>query len=167
MLNNLKLGTKLNIILVGVFFVIILITGLFLSQLLARNVEQSVASEADLLMETMQSVRTYTSEEVQPELAERLETESEFIRETVPGYSARQVFENLRKRENPITKEKTYESFFYKEATLNPTNIRDQANAFETKLVKSFRDNQETSQVTGFRTDLGVKLFYDGQSNQN
>ena len=160
MLNNLKLGTKLNIILVGVFFVIILITGLFLSQLLARNVEQAVASEADLLMETMQSVRTYTSEEVKPELAERLETETDFIEETVPGYSARQVFENLRKRKNPQTQDKTYQNFFYKEATLNPTNVRDQANSFETKLVKSFRDNNETSQVTGFRTDLGVKLFY-------
>lgn len=160
MFNNLKLGAKLNVILLSVFLIIIAITGLFLSQLLQRNAEQAIASNADLLMETMQSVRTYTSQEVNPELADRLEIENDFIEETVPGYSARQVFENLRKRQNPQTQEKTYQNFFYKEATLNPTNVRDQANSFETKLVESFRSQDQTTQLTGFRDDLGVNLFY-------
>lgn len=160
MLNNLKLSAKLNVILLSVFLIIIAITGLFLSQLLQRSAEATIASKADLLMETMQSVRTYTSQEVNPELVDRLETESDFIEETVPGYSARQVFEYLRKRQNPQTQAKTYQNFFYKEATLNPTNIRDQANSFETKLVESFRSQDQKTQVTGFRDDLGVNLFY-------
>ena len=160
MLNNLKLGAKLNVILLSVFLIIIAITGLFLSQLLQRNAEQAIASEADLLMETMQSIRTYTSQEVNPELASRLETENDFIEETVPGYSARQVFEYLRKRKNPKTQDQTYKNFFYKEATLNPTNVRDQANQFETQLVESFRKNANKNQVSGFRDDLGVSLFY-------
>ena len=112
MLNNLKLGAKLNVILLSVFLIIIAITGLFLSQLLQRNAEQAIASKADLLMETMQSVRTYTSQEVNPELVDRLETENDFIEETVPGYSARQVFENLRKRQNSQTQDQPYQNFF-------------------------------------------------------
>ncbi|MCM1982703.1 c-type heme family protein [Lyngbya confervoides] len=160
MLNNLKLGAKLNVILLTVFLIIIAISGLFLSQLLQRNAEQEITSEAQLLMETMQSVRTYTSQEVNPELAARLETETDFIEETVPGYSARQVFEYLRKRESADNGEKPYEYFYYKEATLNPTNVRDQANPFEARIVEKFRKNEATGQVTGFRDDLGVRLFY-------
>ncbi len=159
MLNNLKLGSKLNVILLTVFIIILLLNGGFLSHLLTRNAETTIASEARLLMDTMQSVRTYTSQEVNPELKDRLETETAFIEQTVPGYSARQVFEYLRKRTDEDSKT-PYQDFFYKEATLNPTNLRDKADSFETKIVESFRNNSDIRQQTGFRNFPGGKLFY-------
>lgn len=159
MLNKLKLGAKLNVILLVVFIVILVLNGAFLSQLLQRNAEETITSEARLLMETMQSVRTYTSQEVNPELRDRLETETEFIEQTVPGYSARQVFEYLRKRRD-ADNNTPYQNFFYKEATLNPTNLRDKADGFETKIVEKFRNDQTIPQTTGFRNFPGGKLFY-------
>ncbi len=151
--KNQKLGTKLNIILVGILIFAMISCGSFLSYLLEIKTEQEVASQAFLMIETMNSVRNYTSTQVSPQLASRLATEPQFIPETVPAYSAREVFEGLRKQPE-------YENLFYKEATLNPTNLRDKADEFETEITQKFRKNQSLSELTGFRVDNGKDLFY-------
>jgi HAMP domain-containing protein len=153
MLRNLKLGVKLNLLLLLIFFLIVAISGLFLSFILERNAEQIVIDKASILIDTMLSVRNYTSTQVNPELAPRLEVEDQFLPQTVPGYSAREVFEGLRK--NP-----EYVDFFYKEATLNPTNLRDKADRFETDIVESFRNQKDLKEKTGFRSVPGENIFY-------
>jgi HAMP domain-containing protein len=153
MLRNLKLAQKFTLLLAGIFFLIILFCGLFLSLILQRNAEQVVADQANLLMQAMLSVREYTSTQVNPELAPRLEAESEFLPQTVPGYSAREVVENLRKNQ-------AYANFIYKEATLNPSNLRDKADDFETKIVENFRRDPKLKQVQGFRQTPSGDLFY-------
>ena len=67
--------------------------------MLQSYAEQVVADRAFMLMETMNSIRNYTSTQVQPELSSRLETEEVFLPQTVPAYSAREVFEHLRTQE--------------------------------------------------------------------
>jgi HAMP domain-containing protein len=153
MLKNLKLGTKLNILLLLIFIGVVTTSGLTLSKILGDNAKDKVASQAFLLLETMGSVRDYTATQVNPELAPRLEKEEWFLPQTVPAYSAREVFEKLRKREQ-------YSNFFYKEATLNPTNPRDKADPFETSIVEKFRNQSGLKQVTGFRSLPGGELFY-------
>jgi HAMP domain-containing protein len=153
MFKNLTLSTKLNLLLLLIFVGVVAASGLVLSEVLGRNAEKTVASQALTLIETMSSVREYTDTEVNPELAPRLETDEWFLPQTVPAYSAREVFENLRRREQ-------YSDFFYKEATLNPTNPRDRADAFEAVLVENFRDRPELKEVQGFRTLPSGKLFY-------
>lgn len=153
MLKNLKLGTKLNILLLLIFIGVVTTSGLTLSKILGDNAKDKVASQAFLLLETMGSVRDYTATQVNPELAPRLEKEEWFLPQTVPAYSAREVFEKLRKRDQ-------YSNFFYKEATLNPTNPRDKADAFETTVVEKFRNQSGLKQVTGFRSIPGGNLFY-------
>ncbi|GAB4181064.1 MAG: DUF3365 domain-containing protein [Coleofasciculaceae cyanobacterium] len=153
MLKNLKLGTKLNILLLLIFIGVVTTSGLTLSKILGDNAKDKVASQAFLLLETMGSVRDYTATQVNPELAPRLEKEDWFLPQTVPAYSAREVFEKLRKREQ-------YSNFFYKEATLNPTNPRDKADPFETAVVEKFRNQSGLKQVTGFRSLPGGELFY-------
>jgi HAMP domain-containing protein len=153
MLKNLKLGTKLNILLLLIFIGVVTTSGLTLSKILGDNAKDKVASQAFLLLETMGSVRDYTATQVNPELAPRLEKEEWFLPQTVPAYSAREVFEKLRKREQ-------YSNFFYKEATLNPTNPRDKADPFETAVVEKFRNQTGLKQVTGFRSLPGGELFY-------
>lgn len=105
-----------------------------------------------MLIETMNSIRNYTNTQITPELSDRLETEEVFLPQTIPAYSAREVFEHLRSREE-------YSQFFYKEATLNPTNVRDKADQFETEIVNFFRDNPE-EQKQGFRSIPGGEIFY-------
>ena len=153
MFPDLKLGTKLNLILVLIFLSTIVSCGSLLSHILENKVEQEVANRAFLAIETMNSVRDYTSNQIKPELSARLATEVAFLPETVPAYSAREVFENLRK--NP-----QYQEFSYKEATLNPTNLRDRADEFETTLVEQFRQDNSLQQLTGFRTVNDRDFYY-------
>jgi HAMP domain-containing protein len=153
MLNRFKLSGKLNLILLVIFFIIVVVNGFILSQILQNNAEREIASKASLLIETMGAVRDYTSAQINPQLAHRLETEEQFLPQTVPGYSAREVFENLRKREN-------YSDFFYKEATLNPTNLRDKSDAFESNIVNRFRSQADLKELSGFRSFPGGDIFY-------
>jgi HAMP domain-containing protein len=153
MLQKLKLSSKFNLLLALVFLGSLILTGLALSQLLENRIEVEVTSKAKMLIETMNSVRTYTSNHIQPLLSSQLETESNFIPETVPAYSATEVFNNLRKS-------KDYSNFFYKEATLNPTNLRDKADRFEQELVEQFRDDTVLKELTGFRQLPAGKMFY-------
>jgi len=153
MLKNFKLSRKFNILLLSIFLGAVLLSGIAFSAILNHNAEQEVTAKANLLLQTMLSVRQYTQSEVNPQLAPRLETEKEFLPQTVPGYSARQVMEDIRK--NP-----QYTDFFYKEATLDPTNLRDKADPFEEGLVNQFRSNQNLKELTGYRSAPAGDLFY-------
>jgi HAMP domain-containing protein len=153
MLSRLKLSGKLNLILLLVFLIIVVVNGFVLSQILQKNAEREITSKAALLIETMGAVRDYTSTQINPQLANRLETEEQFLPQTIPAYSAREVFENLRKREN-------YSDFFYKEATLNPTNLRDKSDIFESNIVNQFRGQANLKELSGFRSFPGGDIFY-------
>lgn len=153
MLRNLKLGTRFNLLLLLVFICGVSISGVALSTVLQQKAQDEVASKAMTLMGTMTAVRSYTSTRIDPLLAPRLETETQFIPETVPAYSATEVFENFRKNEG-------YKNFFYKEATLNPTNLRDKADSFEAKLVERFRQEPGIKEISDFRALPNGRAFY-------
>jgi HAMP domain-containing protein len=153
MLKNLKLGSKTSIFLLVIFLAIVIACSQIFSRLLEQNAQKTIGERALLLIETMSAVRDYTSTQVNPELAPRLLTEEQFLPQTVPAYSAREVFEGLRKKPE-------YQDFFYKEATLNPTNLRDKADEFEAKIVESFRSSPQLKQITGFRSLPGSDIYY-------
>jgi len=131
----------------------IIISGVTLSSALQRKAEDEITTKAEILTQTMNSVRAYTSDNIQPLLADQLKSSPEFISETVPAYAAREVFEHFRERPE-------YKSFLYKEATLDPTNPRDQADTFESKLVEKFCNQPELTKLSGYRVEDGEKLFY-------
>ncbi|ACK68414.1 putative sensor with HAMP domain protein (plasmid) [Rippkaea orientalis PCC 8801] len=153
LLNKLKLRTKFNILLITIFLSGILASGVTLSLILQQRAQAEVTAKALVLLQTMNAVRDYTSDNIQPLLSPQLETESVFISETVPAYSATEVFQKLRRDPN-------YKSFFYKEATLNPTNLRDKADSFEQDLVETFRKDPNLKEISGFRTLPGGRSFY-------
>ncbi len=153
LLNKLKLGTKFNLLLIIVFLSGILLSGLTLSWVLQQEAQTEVTSKALVLLETMNAVRDYTSDHIGPLLSPQLETEPIFISETIPAYSATEVFQTLRKNEQ-------YKDFFYKEATLNPTNLRDKADSFEKNVIERFRNEPNTRQISQFRTLGGGRAFY-------
>lgn len=152
MYKNLKLRLKLNLLLAAILLFLTVSMGLILSSVLQNYAEQVIVDQASILMATMNSIRNYTSTQINPELSARLETEQIFLPQTVPAYSAREVFEHLRSEEQ-------YNQFFYKEATLNPTNVRDRADQFETEIVQSFK-NSSLKQKQGFRSIPGGEIFY-------
>ena len=151
--KNLKLESKFNVFLLIIFITSSILTSSILFNVLERNAQTEVANRANLIAQTMNSVRDYTASNIQPLLNDRLEVESAFIPETVPAFSATEVFQKLRKNA-------AYRSFFYKEATLNPTNLRDKSDSFETTLVEKFRAEPNTQELSGFRDLPSGKVFY-------
>ncbi|MEB3219201.1 MAG: response regulator [Nostocales cyanobacterium 94392] len=152
-LNKLGLGTKFNVLLVTLFLAGIIFSGIALSAAMQSMAKIEIEERANMLTQTLNSARNYTSNNIQPLLEKTLNTSETFIPETVPAYSAREIFEHFRKQ-------KLYEDFLYKEATLNPTNPRDQADNFESQLVETFRQRPALKELTGYRNLNGKELFY-------
>jgi HAMP domain-containing protein len=101
----------------------------------------------------MDSVRNYTTDDIIPLLQNQLETSTQFIPQTVAAFSARQVFDNIRKNDR-------YQDFVYKEAALDPTNVRDKADNFETQIINQFSNNPADTEQSGFRDLPSGKAFY-------
>ncbi|GAA6622928.1 hypothetical protein NUACC26_087530 [Scytonema sp. NUACC26] len=115
--------------------------------------QNEISSKAWLLLRTLNSVRSYTSVEVTPQIEPHLGAD-DFSPQVIPAYSAKKVFEQLSK-EN-----KSYSNFLYKEAMLNPTNVHDKADNFEAPIVQKFRKNRNLQQETGFRSLGNEQYFY-------
>ena len=152
MFRNWKLRQKFTAILLSILILGLSAIAIAMDFILKTDTQNQITSQALILMETMNSVREYTNLQVKPELIAR--TDIEFLPETIPAYSAREVFETLRQN-NP-----EYRDFFYKEATLNPTNLRDRADQFEEKVVEEFIRNPNLKETSDFRRASGGKLFY-------
>jgi HAMP domain-containing protein/type II secretory pathway pseudopilin PulG len=151
-----KIGTKVNIILIIVLLSGILISGIALSIVLQTKAQNEVSSKALILMQIANSVRDYTNERVQPLLLPKVDTQDQFIPESIPSFTLREVFEKFRKN-------KDYGNYIYKDATLNPTNLRDKADEFEAEIVERFRQNPSLKDDSGFRTISGEQLFYSAR----
>ncbi|NEP55283.1 MAG: DUF3365 domain-containing protein [Moorea sp. SIO3C2] len=140
-----KLTRKFNLILVITFLISVLATGAFLSTWLYSEVERNMDRQVLLLLNLMQSNRNYTSDYVKRRLLEEKSDGNYFVPELVPSYGAHKTFEDFMSEgnsSNPI---------YYKEATLNPTNLRDQADDYEQGLIQTFRQTQQ-EQISGYRT---------------
>lgn len=151
--KNFNLRQKLSALLLIIFLGGISISGIALSNILNEQAENDIASKANLLAKTLNSVREHTNNAVVPELEKRL-GKDEFSPIVVPSFSVLQTFNELRKSSD------NYRDFYYKDAMLNPTNIRDRANTFETELIGRFLQNPNLEQLTGFNGVGGEKIFY-------
>jgi HAMP domain-containing protein len=149
--KNLKLGKKFNLLLTLILLGGIGLSGLAFSTILNQRAQNEVSAQAMILLTTMNSVREYTNTQVHPLLKPFLD--NEFLPESIAAYSAREVFENFRKSSN-------YNEFFYKEATLNPTNLRDLADSDEAAIVEKFRQDPNRKEMIGFRQTSAGNLFY-------
>ncbi len=77
--------------------------------------------------------------------------DSEFHPQSVPAFAATEIFTYLRAK---------YPEYFYKEATLNPTNPRDRAADWEADIVNEFRSNTALPEFIGTRdTPTGAALY--------
>jgi HAMP domain-containing protein len=144
-----KLLVKFNLIYVIVMALGVGVSGYLTRTLLVGNAQEEVLNNARMLIEKANAVRGYTSGQI----TKLLETQMkyEFLPQSVPSYSAVEVLSTL---------QKSYPDYFYKEATLNPTNPRDRAVGWEVDVVNQFRGNAELKEVVGQRdTPSGPSLF--------
>ncbi len=147
-----KIGTRVTLNLIVVFVIGILISGIVLSNVLNAKAQGEVNSKASALMQMNNATRNYTNERVQPLLLPKAEEQDTFIPESIPAFSVREIFEYFRNTPD-------YANFLYKDATLDPTNLRDKADNFETKIVNKFKNTDENT-LSGYRKISGTKLYY-------
>ena len=144
-----SLRLKFNLSLLAVMLLGLGVSGYFLHDLLQKNARDEVLHEAGLMMESALAIRAYTVDHVRPRLAKLLD--DEFMPQTVPAFAATETLATLQKK---------YPEYGYKEATLNPTNPRDKAEAWEAKVVEAFRADGNLKESHGVRaTNLGPSLY--------
>jgi len=141
--------TKFNLVLVVVFLIGFGVTGWIPYNLLQRNAKEEVVRNAQLMMETALAIRGYTISQVRPHL--EMQLMRVFLPQSVPAYAATETLNELRKK---------HPDYFYKEATLNPTNPRNRTTDWETDLVNQFRSRSELKELIGERdTPTGRALY--------
>jgi protein-histidine pros-kinase len=144
-----RLVVKFNLVLLVIFALGFAAAAAFSKSLLERSAREDVLQDARLIMESALASRAYTIQQVAPLL--RKLGDEEFLPQTVPAFAATEQFEALRAK---------LPDFSYKEATLNPTNLRNRAADWEVDIVNSFRQFPERAEIVGEReTPLGRSLY--------
>ncbi|HJW10719.1 MAG TPA: DUF3365 domain-containing protein [Albitalea sp.] len=144
-----KLLFKFNLVFLLIFAAGLAATARVSWKLLERNAREEIAESARLLMDTALAARAYTSTQVGPLLDTQMKYS--FLPQSVPAYSATEVFNDLRKK---------HSEYGYKEAVLNPTNPRDRASDWEADLVTQFRGNKDMTELVGDRDTPTGRSFY-------
>ena len=142
------LRLKFNLVLLVVFALGLAVTGYVSYDLLHRNARDEVLRNAGVMLEAALSMRGYTVSQIRPLLPYDPE---KFHPQSVPAYSATEIMNSLRKK---------YPDYYYKEATLNPTNPRNKAVEWETDIVNAFRSSPDRGEINGVRdTPTGRSLY--------
>jgi len=144
-----KLIVKFNLVFILVFLFGLAAAGYVSHQLLQKNAREEIVQIARLVMESALANRAYTSSQVGPLLQTQMKYT--FLPQSVPAYSATEVFNGVRKK---------FPEYAYKEATLNPTNPSNRANDWEADIVNQFRSALEKPEVVGERDTPIGKSFY-------
>ena len=143
------LQKRFNLVVGIVFLSGLLIAGYISYRTEQENSRKAIIQNAELMMEAALATRGYTIDEVRPLL--QLDPKGVFLPQTVPSYAAHQTFARLSAK---------LPNYTYREATLNPTNPRDRAAAWEVEIIQRFRSTSGETTITGERqADDGPSLY--------
>lgn len=146
-----KLLLKFNLIFVLVLSVGLAVSGYFANQFLQRNTRAQLVQQVRLMLETALAAREYTTLEIKPLLVMQQPHQTGFLPQTVPAFAATESFGYLQKQ---------YPDYSYKEATLNPTNLRDRAADWEADVINAFRNHTARNEILNERdTRTGRVMF--------
>ncbi len=141
------IAVKLNLVLVPLFGLSLLGSGVIVDRVLADSARQETLMTARLIMSAALATRTYTVDQVQPLLAAKYD----FLVQTVSAYAASETH-RLMQRQFP--------DYGYREAALNPTNKRDQADPWETAVIRKLAQEPKLEEFSGVRdTPSGRSVF--------
>jgi len=144
-----KLIWKFNLVLLGIFALGFVVAGYISYRALQQNAREEILQNARLMMEAALATRNYTAAQIKPLLDTQMRYK--FLPQTVPAFAATEQFNELRKK---------HPDYVYKEATLNPTNLRDRASDWEADVVNNFRAGAFNTELVGERdTPTGRALY--------
>ena len=143
------LRLKFNVWMGAVLSIAIAISGVVLYNDMYQIARAHAVRTASLLLAAAESTRDYTSTFIKPQLDRRLQIE--FLPQSVPAFAATETILTLRKQ---------FPEYSYKEATLNPTNLRDRASDWEADIINSFRTDWAHGQIVGERMQGQIPVLY-------
>ena len=144
-----KLLIKFNLVFLFVFLIGLAAAGFASRELLQQNARDEIVLNARLVMKAALATRAYTSTQVAPLLQTQMKYN--FLPQSVPAYSATEVLSGVRK---------AFPDYFYKEATLNPTNPRNRAADWEADIVHQFRNAADRTEIVGERDTPSGRSYY-------
>lgn len=144
-----SLLVRINLALLAVCAAGAAVSGFAARAILEDNAKREVVDQARLLMEGASAVRRYTAEEIQPLLAEQID--GRFLPQTIPSYAATHNLNTVRGN---------HPEYEYREATLNPTNLRDRATDWESDVIQRFRNDASTTEIIGERDSATGRALY-------
>ena len=146
---KLSIAAKFNIVFLSIFAVGFGAASLVTNYLLQQNAREETLQSARVLMQSALAARSYTAAQIVPLLETRLKYE--FLPQSIPSFAATELLGQLLKQ---------YPDFSYKEATLNPTNLRDRAADWEADLINTLRAKPALAELVGQRsTSTGPALY--------
>jgi protein-histidine pros-kinase len=151
--KTMKLVAKFTLVFVVVFGIGFAVSAYVAHGVLQKNATDEVIENAQLMMETALSMRSYTTKQIKPLLTGE-KTDTTFHPQTVPAYAATEGFNYLRAK---------YPEYSYKEATLNPTNPRDRPADWESDIIRYFRDNPNIKRKVASRETVNGTSWYLAQ----
>ena len=150
---NLNLKNKFNLLLVLIFLGGVCLSSLVLSKILHQQAEQKLTDEGQILMQMMEEVKYYTSVNLLEIYQQQDNKPKEFRVSFVPAYAAREVFSNFKQMAE-------FQNYKYKEATINPTNLKDIPDDFEQQLIYSFQQNKALNLLSGYVNQADRNFYY-------
>jgi HAMP domain-containing protein len=130
------LRAKFNLALLAAFVVGYVAAALVIYRVVNANARDLVLQNARIMMAAANSIRDYTSDELDPLLPK--ERNDRFVAQTIPAFAAQ---ENLHRLHD------SFPGFSYREAALNPTNLADRAYDWEADIIRAFREQPDMPEV--------------------
>lgn len=137
-----KLLIKFNLLLIAVFGLGLFLISFQARSFLQKQAQSEVLREAGLVSASATATRTYTEEDVTPLLEKTAEHATVFLPQTIPFFAATATFQKIRQ---------AYPDYTYKEAALNPTNLRNRATDWESDIITHFRNSPDQKELVGTR----------------
>ncbi|MBS9386417.1 MAG: DUF3365 domain-containing protein [Dolichospermum sp. BR01] len=155
--KNFNLSKKLTTLMVAVFMGGIIFSGVVYYNILHRNAENEINTQANLLISTVDAIRKYNADRVTPLLKEQ--SKEKMLIEALPSVAAAKVFDIF---SNAAYK---YGEYRYRNAMINPTNIKDKATENEIKIIEKLSEQYKpkgTNIAEGYLTmnEKNNRYFY-------
>lgn len=145
--KNFNLSKKLTTLMLAVFLGGIIVSSVVYYNVLFGNAKNELNRQANIIISTMDSVRKYNNDKVSPLLEKQ--SEEKFLLEYIPSVATSKVFDILTR----VYKD-NYGEYGYKDAMINPTNLKDEATDEEIKIIDKL-SQQDKLAVAGENIDQG------------
>jgi len=138
----LKLLVKFNILLFTVFALGLAVIAYQARGFLQQQAQAEVLREAGLMAAGALATRNYTDHYITPVIEKTTQHSTTFLPQAIPFFASTTTFAELRQ---------AYPDYTYKEAALNPTNLRDRATDWEADLINYFRNSPKQTELVRLR----------------